>query len=170
MLIVGLSDSWTRNSSEAAVCIRLDKHGNVRWQHVVEGSRYQQFMTAQVCSDGGYIIAGQAFALGGSNTSFDATLTKYDAAGNYQWTHKFRRAGAEIIYGVSQTPDGGYAMVGVGNSTQIGFQSDIILYKTNASGNFQWARTYGTLQYEKAWGLTIGGDSSYYIAASRSYK
>jgi hypothetical protein len=164
VVIVGLTDSWKRRSSEAGITIKLNKNGVATWQHVVEGSRFQQSMYADKTSDGGYAVAGQALALTNPGTSFDATLTKYDRTGAFVWTHKYRRAGAEIIYGVKNTPDGGFVMAGVGNSTLAGYQSDVLLYKTDATGTVQWTKNFGTPQYDKPWDLTVGADSAYYLA------
>jgi hypothetical protein len=163
VIMVGFTDDWARKSTDAALDIKLDKSGNIVWQHVVEGSRNQQHTAVDRTADGGYVVAGQAFAIP-SSTSLDATLVKYNGAGVYQWSHKYPVAGAEIIYGVKSTPDGGSVIVGVGKSTQAGFLSDVLLYKMNATGVVQWAKSYGTRQYEKPWDVTIGADSSYYIA------
>ena len=97
---------------------------------------------AQKTSDGGFIIAGYTESFGAGNS--DILLIKTDGYGNIQWAKTYGRAGNEIAYSVQQTSDGGFIIAGdTGHNFSENIGKDILLIKTNANGDIQWAKIYG---------------------------
>ena len=95
--------------------------------------------------DGGYLLAGDV-ALDTSG-KFYAFLMKTDAKGNVQWQKEY--AVMSIFYHVRPTTDGGYIAVGATASLGSGFGSktyagDAYIVKTDANGNMQWQKAFGT--------------------------
>ncbi|MGB5531067.1 MAG: T9SS type A sorting domain-containing protein [Ignavibacteriaceae bacterium] len=70
-------------------------------------------------------------------TIFIASAFSFAQSPDTAWTRTFGGAGLETGYDLQQTDDGGYILVGDVNS------SDIILIKTDVSGNEQWTKIYG---------------------------
>jgi len=91
-------------------------------------------------ADGGYAIGGYTQSYGaGSN---DVYLIKTNSQGQVQWTKTYGGSGSEYIWHLRQTADSGY-ILGAWTSTWGAGNLDMLLIKTDVSGNVQWARTYG---------------------------
>jgi hypothetical protein len=69
------------------------------------------------------------------------------------------------VYSVQQTSDGGYIVAGWTWSFGAG-ASDIFLIKTDASGNIQWAKTYGVTDDDLAYSVQQTSDGGYIVAGS----
>jgi len=96
-------------------------------------------------------------------------LVKTDSAGNMEWNRTYNRPGGggyDRAHSVIQTIDGGYALAGsTGTGAPIGY--DFWLVKTDANGNAQWNRTYGSYgSFEEAYSLVQADDGGYAIAGA----
>jgi hypothetical protein len=69
----------------------------------------------------------------------------------------------DFAQSVQQTSDGGYIMAGYTYSFGAG-GSDIFLIKTDASGNVQWAKTYGGTNNKRAYSVRQTSDGGYIVA------
>jgi hypothetical protein len=116
-------------------------------------------------SDGGYIVVGDTGSLGAD--SVDIFLVKTDANGNIQWAKTYGGIVDEYAYSVQQTSDGGYIVAGYTNSFGAGY-TDIILIKTDANGNVQWAKTYGGTGWDWAESVQQTSDGGYIVAGGTS--
>jgi len=96
---------------------------------------------AQKTSDGGFIIAGYTESFGAGNS--DILLIKTDGYGNIQWAKTYGRIGNEKARYVIQTSDGGFVIAADTNYYYGPTPNGILLIKTNANGDIQWAKIYG---------------------------
>jgi uncharacterized delta-60 repeat protein len=123
----------------------------------------------QQTSDGGYIVAGYTYFVAGVTGNYDIFLIKTDASGNVQWAKTYGGTYNDWAYSVQQTSDGGYIVAGLTYSFGAGYY-DIFLIKTDASGNVQWAKTYGGTSYEEAFSVQQTSDGGYIVAGyTRSF-
>jgi len=121
----------------------------------------------QQTSDGGYIVAGFTGSFGAG--SADIFLIKTDANGNIQWAKTYGGTYDDVAYSVQQTSDGGYIVAGETRSFGAGYR-DIFLIKTDASGNLQWAKTYGGTSDDLAYSVQQTSDGGYIVAGyTRSF-
>lgn len=106
--------------------IKTNSTGDVSWTKTFGGLDNEWANSIALTSDGGYIIAGstESFSKGG----YDAYLVKIDAMGNEEWSSNLGGLRDDYGYGVQQTVDGGYIMVGIRGY-------DMYLVKTNGKGN-----------------------------------
>jgi hypothetical protein len=128
------------------------------WAKVFEGL---SISSAQLTSDGGYIVLGDT-ANGGMKGIYGYAysygyLFKVDSNGSKMWNRTFRIEG---IWSVKQTSDNGYMLAGSINKRQSDgsyleagnisdmcdyqsrIESDVYLEKLDAAGNILWNRTF----------------------------
>jgi hypothetical protein len=135
------------------------------WQRTYGGETWDDGLSVQQTSDGGYVVTGTTNSFGAGN--WDVYLIKSDANGDTVWTRTYGGANDDRGYSVQQTLDGGYIISGWTNSFGAG-SWDAYLIKTNVNGDTVWTRTYGGANYE--WGALVQQtlDGGYIIAGSTS--
>jgi hypothetical protein len=114
--------------------------------------------SVQQTSDGGYVLAGW------TNLNNGVLLIKTNMSGDVQWAKTYRIAYDNVAYSVQQTSDGGYVLAGWTNFWSGGNNYDAFLIKTNASGNVQWAKTYGGTNNDSAYSVQQTSDGGYILA------
>jgi hypothetical protein len=97
----------------------------------------------------------------GPNGANDFFLLKTDQLGIQRWIKYYGGAGDETCWSFALAPDGGYVIGGYSNSFGAG-GDDFVLIKTDADGNQQWIKTYGTSNNEQ--GINIRpANNGYFI-------
>jgi len=96
--------------------------------------------------DSSYAITGTSG--GFDNNSGQAFLMITDSLGNQKWTKNYGGFGDDIGVRVIHVPGDGFFIAGYSGSTSNG-NFDFVLYKTDESGNLQWEKKYGGLDWEK---------------------
>ena len=116
-------------------------------------------------TDNGYIITGFCNPTG-TFSGQEFLLIKIDSLGNSQWSSYFGDIGGDQAYGVTETSDGGFALVGSWGNPATS-SSDIALIKTDANGNFQWQKLWGDTLFDAARDIVeIPTDSGFALAAN----
>ena len=139
--------------------VKTDANGNMLWNRTFGGSKTDNGHGILQTNDGGFIISAITESYGAG--SYDAWLIKTDASGNEQWNSTFGGKNYDLAEKtVIQTGDGGYLLVGSTYSYGAGM-CDGWLIKTDASGNEQWNKTYGTENKEHFWEVHKTSDGGY---------
>jgi uncharacterized delta-60 repeat protein len=141
--------------------VKTNASGNVQWAKTYGGTNWEEARSVQQTSDGGYIVAGWTLSFGAG--SYDFFLIKTNAFGNVQWAKTYGGTGDDVAYSVQQTSDGGYIVAGWTGSFGAGL-TDFFLIKTDASGNLQWAKTYGGMYDDRAHSVQQTSDGGYIVA------
>lgn len=153
------STAWYYNGGDHtdAVLIKTDGSGNQTNKYRYGGTNSEHCYDFDLTSDGGYILGGHTTSYGVAN--WDFYLVKVNSSGTEQWHKTFgqpRGYDAQYIhdeaYGVRQTPDGGYIIVGgsgdeypyseCGHPAGCSDEWKAYLVKTDADGNLQWQDVY----------------------------
>jgi outer membrane protein assembly factor BamB len=143
--------------------IKTDAAGNVQWNQTYGGTLNEAAYTVRQTSEGGYVMSCSTMSFGAGGE--DAWLVKTDSAGNIQWNKTYGGTGTERGWSVTQTVDGGYAVVGWTSSVGAG-GADAWLVKTDATGNMQWNKTYGGNGTDYGLSLLQTGDGGYTLMGS----
>jgi hypothetical protein len=139
-IIAGSTASYSAGTDYDVWLIKTDASGDTLWTKTFGGSDNDYGSSVQQTTDGGFILIGETTPAGGSY--LDIWLIKTDASGDTLWTKTFDRG--EYVYGTSvqQTTDGGYIITGH-TSTFGSVTADVLLIKTNSSGDTLWTKIFG---------------------------
>jgi hypothetical protein len=145
--------------TQYAWVLKLDGNGNVQWQKTYgDGTAY----SIQQTSDGGYIVAGEAYSFGAGGS--DACVLKLDGDGNVQWQKTYGGTDSDFVNSIQQTSDSGYIVAGQTGSFGAGFYDAWVL-KLDGDGYVQWQKTYGgTANNDSANSIQQTSDGGYIVA------
>lgn len=128
------------------------------------GSMWEESTQCSIkTSDGGFLIAGYH---NWNNPNFgidmDIELVRFDSNGIVLWNHTVYSPGRQDPYGICETNNGGYAIVGKYTS-DYGYGGDTFLMILNSTGHHQWNKTYDIGPYEFGRYIEQNPDGSYLI-------
>lgn len=111
-------------------------------------------------SDGGLLISGFTFSSGQGYS--DAILLKTDADGNLQWSKTVGGLLPDYANSAVETNDRQFLICGYTYSSGAG-SADVMVCKTNSSGNILWTKTYGGPGYEIGTSVMESADGKYLV-------
>jgi len=165
-IVAGFTYSFGAGGADVFL-LKVDADGNLQWAKTFGESSLDWAHSVQQTSDGGYIVAGVTWSFGAGND--DVFLIKTDEDGNLQWAKTFGENALEWAYGVQQTSDGSYIVAGMTWSFGAGGY-DAFFIKVDASGNLQWAKTFGGSDWDWAYSVQQTSDGGYIVAGwTRSF-
>ena len=101
-----------------------------------------------------------------SNGQHDIYLAKYNSSGQYQWAFNIGSGGIDVARELDVDNAGNIYVGGdfqstvdfdpsasVANLTSVG-SSDIFIAKYDNNGNYKWAKRFGSINFDIAWGVT----------------
>jgi hypothetical protein len=167
----GLQDYWL---------VKLDANGNISWEKSFGYQGADSGITMTETNDQGFLVTGilDVTASGGEGNSSrnanrhaggDYWALKLDISGNLEWSHYFGGNFTDTPYGVVQTDDNGYIVVGSSDSEDTDISSNIGTYdfwviKISESGNLVWEKSFGGSQIDEARAIVKTNDGNYIIA------
>jgi predicted secreted protein len=160
--LAGPTTSFGAGSMDIWV-IKTDSTGNMLWNKTYGGTGmdYMDQMVRTV--DGGYAIAGFTTSFGAVGS--DAWLVKIDMSGNAQWNKTYGGTGTDNGFHLTQTVDGGYAIIGSTSSFGAG-GNDVWAIKTDASGNILGNETFGGTATDDGRSIIQTIDGGYLLAGN----
>jgi hypothetical protein len=147
--------------------MKTDSVGTVEWQKIFRFGEYGDNAYAiRQTDDGGYILAGRV-ETSFSGVEADFLVIKTDSNGNMEWNKTYGGAKWEWTQSndILFTDDGGYIFLGETDSFGAGSR-DIWLFKTDASGNMEWNKTFGGPKHEMGGGLAFTDDGGLIITGT----
>lgn len=177
------------NGLEDALIVKTDQNGNIIWQNVFGGSKYDDFKSISELSDGSYIAVGTSTSSRSGEISEinnsglaalsgdDGLIVKFDKDGNVLFDNLFGGSGDDELYGVSATKDGGFIAVGktLGTSDNDITDSengsyDSLIVKFDKDGNEMWQDRFGGDYGDELKDVIETSDGGYVaVGASKSY-
>jgi len=139
-IMTGYTESYGGSDKDAFV-VKLDSSGSVSWSKVFGESSFDNFLSIQQTSDGGYIASGATDSYG--KGGHDILIAKLDSSGNLSWMKAYGEGSNEVAESnIIQTSDGGYVVTGYTKSYEDS-DGDLFVLKLDSSGNIDWFKTIG---------------------------
>ncbi len=143
-IVVGYANSFGAGQSDVYI-IKTDSLGNTLWTKTYGGSTYDYGYAVRQLSDGGYIISGETESFGNANFQPDMYALRLDNLGDTLWTRTFGGIGWDYGRAVANTPNGGFALMGVAQNLGLGL-SDAYLVTIDSLGNPNVLTTVGNFE------------------------
>jgi hypothetical protein len=145
--------------------VRVDSAGNEIWSRTIGDIHDDIAYDAATTADGGFIIAGKTWPVGGNG--FDVYLVRTNGLGDTLWTRYYGGIFDDAAYGVQQTSDGGYILAGGSESSS---RTSLYVYviKTDSLGDTLWTRKYGGSNGDVGEAVFEYGINEYYVAGRKS--
>ncbi len=158
-VIAGSTNSYGSGSIDAWL-IKIDNDGNMKWNKTFDRGSSESSSSVLQTVDGGYIMLGSTATHG-----YDALLIKTDSKGNEEWMRTFGGPDWKINdYGIQQTIEGGFIIIGSIQPTNRESYEDVWLLKTDAQGNEEWMKTYGGTEWDTGHSVRQTKDGGYIVA------
>ena len=166
-IISGYTNSFGIGSDDVFL-VKLDQFGDTMWSNIYGTVQSEKGQKVVQTSDGGYAVAG--YTAGATGGGDDIFLMKTNSTGTLQWSKTYGSSPDEALFGLEETTDNGFILVGKSE-----FQSgswtydDILVIKTDVNGDTLWTKIYGDFDGENdviPRGITQTTDGGYAITGS----
>jgi hypothetical protein len=159
-IICGTTDSYGAGYNDLYL-IRINSSGDTLWTRTFGGAGGESGSSVRQTTDNGFIAIGSTGSFGDGYSSIYAI--RLDAYGDSLWARTFGGTRADFGSCVEIAADGGLLIVGRTASFGAGFY-DAYLVKTDADGNVEWDRTYGTARDNYAYSVYLTRDGGYLLS------
>ncbi|NIO85107.1 MAG: hypothetical protein GTN68_31620 [Candidatus Aminicenantes bacterium] len=141
--------------------IKTDEEGNEYWSKNYGGDSDEHCYDFDLTKDGGYILGGHTRSPLYGVVNWDFLMMKIDSEGNEEWHKTFGQPRGydpnyihDEAYGIRQTHDGGYVIVG-GTGDEYEYSESgspfgdsdvwqVYVVKVNSEGELFWQAVYGS--------------------------
>jgi uncharacterized delta-60 repeat protein len=138
-IVTGYTASFAVGEADAWV-LKLNAEGNIIWQYAYGGTGWDTGDSIRQTSDGGYILVGEtSFGVGGQ----DVLLLKLDGDGTVAWQRTYGGSSYEEAYEIVENSDGGFTLVGRGDSFGTG-GGDALVLRVNRTGSIKGCKSMET--------------------------
>jgi hypothetical protein len=142
--------------------VRTDANGDTLWTRTYGGGQEDIAVAIeQTLPDSGFIVAGWTYSFGAGGS--DVYLVKTDSDGDTLWTRTYGAGNGEAAYGIQQTYDGGYIIIGHKWGRDL---NDVWLIKTDMNGVSTWKKRYGGSMNDYGGTVQQTPDSGYIVAGT----
>ena len=152
--------------------LKLDSSGNVEWQKLYGGHPYSYLVDLKYALDGNLVFGGIKDR---PNTTYGSYwLAKIDTQGEIIWENEFGGSLGDVLFTMEVTSDGGYILGGssyskdgdISNPISTIGALDMWVVKTDALGDLEWERSYGTPRSNELIGLKETPEGNFIIAGN----
>jgi len=143
------------------IVVKLNVFGNTDWEEELQSVNGESISGIIETHDGNYVLSGETVSQG--HYDRDIFLLKLNPTGALIWARKIGGVASEAAGGVRETFDHGYVLSGYFDSTSIG-KTDMLLVKTDSSGEFSWAKRFGTGLFDYGGPIIQENDSGFVLA------
>ena len=160
----------SKNYFGRGLVIKTDDQGNKLWEREYGylNKKDIEFYDIKAVGAEHFILCGLVSEDIQGLSAYDFLVTEIDHQGNIVWQNSYGTTGAkEWAWEIQQDVNGGYYVAGWSNTTGGPNSRDMMLIKTDASGNLAWRNDYGTtLGEEAAYATTVTNNGAVLLGGS----
>lgn len=153
-----------------AFLMKLDTNGNLLWSHTFGGQQTEQAFYVKELQNKDILFLGYTRTFSNSG---DFYFVKTSPNGDKIFEKYYSSANVDYGFNLAETADLGYLLVGSKggfyNAVEPDYQnsnSDIMLIKTDVSGNELWRKTYGGNKHDFGNTILIDSENDVYVLGS----
>jgi len=145
----------------------------VAWSKTLGGSKNELANSVVKTLDGGYAVLGYTQSNDGDvidkpNVDFDYWVMKFNANDELEWNKTYGGSLDDRGYNIVQTQDGGYAIIGNSQSsdmdaTQNAGSYDFWMVKLTGQGVISWEKSFGYIGSDNGYSLLQTSDNGYLL-------
>ena len=157
--------------------VKLDSLGGIIWNKSLGGTDYDNALSIQQTTNGGYIVVGNSLSINGdvdsNHGNHDSWIVKLNPLGSIVWSKCFGGTNREDARSVQQTADGGYIVAGASYSNNgdvaINYGGrDGWVFKLSSNGNIEWEKSLGGTHNDYINSIQQTADGGYIVAGNSS--
>ncbi len=157
--LAGFTFSFGEGRSDVWV-IKVDEYGREQWREIFGGPGYDWANDLVETRDGNLVVAG--YQRDSANGQRNAWIFQLNRHGSLMWSNVYGGEEGDEAKAITQTADGGFAVVGYSHSFSKG-KSDVWMLRLNAVGEQLWQKHYGTREMEKGYSIRETHDEGFVI-------
>lgn len=170
-------DGEGKSQGFGAIVVKYDSKGNVVWKDTINSDKVCQLENVAVLKDGSIVavgytsgtkIDGVTDATYKSKGSVEGIIIKYSADGTKKFTKMVGGSGADMVYGVAPTSDGGFVIGGKGGATDGDFSGlgtqkyKAYVMKLSANGDVQWINGLSSSLHSATKNIAVASNGDIY--------
>ena len=179
LFLFGLSILISCSNDNQHVSEQNPFDGKLIWSKTVGGSNEEYVRAVQSSKDGGFFVIGYTKSNDGEvvnkvGLEEDIWLTKFTSDGNLIWSKTYGGSLDDFGYSVIENTDGTLAIAGYSKSNDgdvpnnLGMH-DFFIFKTDASGNILWKKSYGFASHDHAHKIINTSDGGFFVVGYADY-
>lgn len=166
-IMAGYSKSFNTTEVDDIYVVKANAAGEEVWSKTFAGAKTDMAHFVTCVPGGGFVITGTTNSYSADGKP-DAFLMKIDDSGNMLWQKFYGGGGDDLGKEVRPTSDGGFIIVGYTSSFSSYY--DAMLVKTDANGNQQWIKNYGSNNYyDNGYSVRQTPDGGYIFVGKQMY-
>lgn len=160
--------------------IKLDALGNLQWQKSYGYIGSDRAYTVLQTQDSGFLItgvldvtssngAGNIGRTSQRHAGGDYWAIKTNASGTIQWARYFGGNFSDTPYGIVETEDNGFILVGASDSVDVDISNnkgsyDMWVVKISNTGTLLWEKSFGGDEIDEARDVVVANDGNFIIS------
>jgi uncharacterized delta-60 repeat protein len=159
-ILTGSSNSYSKDEDLDFYISKISPKGKQIWAKAYGEEKKDIFRAITPTKDGGCVVAGETESYKSKHSDLD--VMKLDVNGEQVWHQLFGFKSIEYATGITQTPEGGYLVVGTTKSMGHG-KYDFYVLELDPKGHLHWGNLYGGADKDIAHAVAKTSNNSFVI-------
>lgn len=160
IIVFGATDSYGAGSGDLYL-IKTNGIGEEIWSRTYGGGDDEMAGALERTRDGGFILVGTTRSF--ESGKRDVYVVRTNSHGDRIWDRRHGSEAHDVAYGVKETADGGYVIVGATQGSDSGTW-DVYLIRIDEQGDAVWHRTWGDGGYEVGYSVIEAADLGFFVS------